>query len=59
MPSRSRVVATLWRSDPDKTMHAFPLGSGEHLQAVREAEVKTREAEQILNDILQKLTVPI
>jgi arylsulfatase A-like enzyme len=35
---RPPSVATLWLSDPDKTMHAFPLGSDEHLQAVREAD---------------------
>jgi arylsulfatase A-like enzyme len=35
---RPPSVATLWLSDPDKTMHAFPLGSPEHLQAVREAD---------------------
>jgi len=35
---RPPSVATLWLSDPDKTMHAFPLGSGEHLLAVREAD---------------------
>ena len=35
---RPPSVATLWLSDPDKTMHAFPLGSGEHLEAVREAD---------------------
>ncbi len=35
---RPPSVATLWLSDPDKTMHAYPLGSGEHLQAVREAD---------------------
>lgn len=27
--------ATLWLSEPDKTMHAFPLGSPEHLLALR------------------------
>lgn len=32
---RPPSAATLWLSDPDKTMHAFPLGSDEHLQAVR------------------------
>jgi arylsulfatase A-like enzyme len=36
---RPPSVATLWLSDPDKTMHAYPLGSGEHLQAVSEADV--------------------
>jgi hypothetical protein len=35
---RPPSVATLWLSDPDKTMHAFPLGSPEHLKAVREAD---------------------
>ncbi len=35
---RPPSVATLWLSDPDKTMHAFPLGSPEHLQAVCEAD---------------------
>jgi hypothetical protein len=35
---RPPSVATLWLSDPDKTMHLFPLGSGEHLKAVREAD---------------------
>lgn len=35
---RPPSVATLWLSDPDKTMHAFPLGSPEHLRAVREAD---------------------
>ncbi len=35
---RPPSAATLWLSDPDKTMHAFPLGSDEHLQAVREAD---------------------
>ncbi len=35
---RPPSVATLWLSDPDKTMHAFPLGSPEHLQAVHEAD---------------------
>jgi Type I phosphodiesterase / nucleotide pyrophosphatase len=28
-------IATLWLSEPDKTMHAFPLGSPEHLHALR------------------------
>jgi hypothetical protein len=28
-------IATLWLSEPDKTMHAFPLGSPEHLLALR------------------------
>jgi hypothetical protein len=35
---RPPSVATLWLSDPDKTMHAYPLGSGEHLEAVHEAD---------------------
>jgi len=35
---RPPSVGTLWLSDPDKTMHAFPLGSPEHLKAVREAD---------------------
>jgi arylsulfatase A-like enzyme len=38
LQERPPSVATLWLSDPDKTMHAFPLGSPEHLQAVREAD---------------------
>ena len=32
---RPPSVATLWLSEPDKTMHAFPLGSPEHLMALR------------------------
>ena len=28
-------TVTLWLSEPDKTMHAFPLGSPEHLLALR------------------------
>ncbi|QDM17105.1 alkaline phosphatase family protein [Tardiphaga sp. vice352] len=32
---RPPSVATLWLSEPDKTMHAFPLGSPQHLAALR------------------------
>ena len=35
---RPPSVATLWLSEPDKTMHAFPLGSPEHLMALREVD---------------------
>ena len=31
-------IATLWLSEPDKTMHAFPLGSAEHLAVLREVD---------------------
>lgn len=35
LASRPPSAATLWLSEPDKTMHAFPLGSPEHLRALR------------------------
>lgn len=35
---RPPSVATLWLSEPDKTMHAFPLGSPQHLMALREVD---------------------
>ena len=36
---RPPSVATLWLSEPDKTMHAFPLGSPQHLMALREVDM--------------------
>jgi hypothetical protein len=35
---RPPSAATLWLSEPDKTMHAFPLGSPEHLKVLREVD---------------------
>jgi len=35
LASNPPSIATLWLSEPDKTMHAFPLGSPEHLLALR------------------------
>jgi arylsulfatase A-like enzyme len=35
---RPPSVATLWLSEPDKTMHAFALGSPEYLMALREVD---------------------
>ena len=35
LASNPPSIATLWLSEPDKTMHAFPLGSPEHLVALR------------------------
>jgi hypothetical protein len=35
---RPPSTATLWLSEPDKTMHAFPLGSPQHLAALREVD---------------------
>lgn len=35
LASNPPSTATLWLSEPDKTMHAFPLGSPEHLRALR------------------------
>ena len=35
---RPPSVATLWLSEPDKTMHACPLGSPEHLKVLREVD---------------------
>ena len=35
---RPPSAATLWLSEPDKTMHAFPLGSPQHLMALREVD---------------------
>jgi arylsulfatase A-like enzyme len=38
LAERPPSVATLWLSEPDKTMHAFPLGSPQHLAALRQAD---------------------
>lgn len=43
LAERRPAVATLWLSEPDKTMHAVPLGSPGHLAVLREVDARVAE----------------
>ena len=47
---RAAPVSVLWQSEPDWTAHRFPLGSPEHLDAIRSADENVARVLDTLTD---------
>ncbi|WP_144629813.1 alkaline phosphatase family protein [Bordetella genomosp. 13] len=43
LPTRKPAIALLWLSNPDLTMHAVPLGSAMHVDALRQTDQRVAE----------------
>ena len=41
--ARSPALGVLWLGDPDATQHASPLGSADHIEALRQSDLRAQE----------------